>query len=291
MFPVSTEEKDFPIAFSILLYKDVDQAERLLRAIYRPSNIYCFHVDSSAEKVVHDSIQAISNCFDNVFVVSKKENVVYAGFSRLQADINCMKDLNTGNKSWKYFINLPSQQFPLKTNFEIVKILKIYNGSNDIEGITEKRRMMRKRYINKTSPPYGVQIVKGSAYGIFSREMVNFILTDKKAKGILEWSKLIPSPDEYYWAILNHNKKLGAPGRYWGDPNKKPWLATYASWVGDLSELVSRKELFANKFYLDYQPYTIDCLEEWLLNKSANNLPFETFYYKQLPFVNNTQRS
>ena len=31
----------------------------------------------------------------------------------------------------------------------MVKILKIYNGSNDIEGISKPTRMMKYRYLNK----------------------------------------------------------------------------------------------------------------------------------------------
>ncbi len=39
--PVSEFELNFPIAFSILTYNQAEQFERLLRAIYRPHNIYC----------------------------------------------------------------------------------------------------------------------------------------------------------------------------------------------------------------------------------------------------------
>ncbi len=40
------EAEEFPIAFSILYYKDLVQVERLLRAIYRPNNVYCLHMDA-----------------------------------------------------------------------------------------------------------------------------------------------------------------------------------------------------------------------------------------------------
>ena len=39
------EEQNYPIAFTIMIYKDIEQVYRLLRAIYRPSNYYCIHVD------------------------------------------------------------------------------------------------------------------------------------------------------------------------------------------------------------------------------------------------------
>ena len=90
-----------------------------------------------------------------------------------------------------------------------------------------------------------------------------------------------------------------------GKPDNKPWLATYALWggegkchgkfvhgvciygVGDLQNLKLRKELFANKFHLDHQPYALDCIEEWHYNKTVNpslsNLNLT--YYEHLPFI------
>ncbi|CAG2192862.1 GCNT1 [Mytilus edulis] len=278
-YTVIQEEREFPIAFSILTFKDVDQTERLLRSIYRPHNFYCIHIDNSSSEELHKALRKIANCLSNVFIVSKTEDVIYNHVSRLRADINCMTDLLSKSNKWKYFINLPHQQYPLKTNLEMC--------------IGPKNGKL----------PYNANIVKGSAYGIFSREFVKYVIYDKKAKDVLKYMEDIESPDEYYWATLNHNEILKAPGRFIGNPEKKPWLATYASWpprdrchgkivreiciygVGDLNELVSRKELFANKFYPDYQYLALDCLEEYIHNKTFSPLPFDSFYYKQLPFI------
>ncbi|XP_060607647.1 beta-1,3-galactosyl-O-glycosyl-glycoprotein beta-1,6-N-acetylglucosaminyltransferase-like [Ruditapes philippinarum] len=135
---LTAEERNFPIAFSILMYKDVDQVERLLRTIYRPQNIYCIHVDSKTDDALYRAIQNISHCFDNVFVLNKRVNVTWGEMSVLEPELLCMKELLTRNKRWKYFINLTGQEFPLKTNYELVKILQAYNGSNDVESsVTE----------------------------------------------------------------------------------------------------------------------------------------------------------
>lgn len=234
IFPITDEERDFPIAFSILTFKDVNQTERLLRAIYRPHNFYCIHVDHSSSQAIHNAMRGICDCLENVFIVSKTEDVIYNHVSRLQADLNCMTDLLKISKRWRYFINLPHQQFPLKTNLEMVKILKIYNGANDIEGITSPRRMLKDRFkyiykylnytkaiklvgVRKTNPPHNVNIVKGSAYGVFSREFVHFVIKDKKSRDILNYMMDMKSPDEYFWATLNHNKVLRAPGQYTGN--------------------------------------------------------------------------
>ena len=39
------------------------------------------------------------------------------------------------NTRWQYLINVAGQAFPLKSNLELVEILKTYNGHNDIEGL------------------------------------------------------------------------------------------------------------------------------------------------------------
>lgn len=86
-------EVEFPLAFSILVYNNVEQFERLLALIYRPQNVYCIHVDLKSSETVKQAIRSLADCFDNVFVTTRSERIIYAGFSRLQADINCLRDL------------------------------------------------------------------------------------------------------------------------------------------------------------------------------------------------------
>ena len=324
--PLSKEEEEFPIAYSISIHKDLGQAERLLRNIYQPQNHYCFHVDAKADPKLASTIKAMSRCLPNVFLVSKQENIVYASIKRLQAEINCMMDLVFGKpaRKWRYFINLTGQAFPLKTNFELVKILKFYNGGNDIEGKPEwvsRSEYISKRWLNKWKvhngmlentkepkdpPPRNISIIKGSAYGVFSREFVEYALTDDLAVQFLKWSEDAYSPDEFYWSTIHHkfiNPMFHTPGGYSGAPERKPWLASYSAWhpvdtchgefirsvcvfgVGDLPNLLSRKELFANKFYWNFQSLAVDCLEEWLHNKTLHRLPVDTQFYKSLPFI------
>ena len=238
-YNVSEEEKNFPVAYSILLYKDVEQAERLLRALYAPQNHFCLHIDMDAKFEVHKAVQGIADCFDNVFVVSRKEYIVYGGFTRLQADLNCMDNLLQNKRRWYYFINLPSQEFPLKTNAEIVKILNTYNGANDIEGLTGGRRIADRykfRHIyrreknkikprpirtktEKEPPPGNITVVKGSAYGVFSRPFVEFVSNAKYSRELLDWFRDVLSPDEYYWATLQYNLQIGVPGSYYTGEN------------------------------------------------------------------------
>ena len=38
--------------------------------------------------------------------------------------------------------------------------------------------------------------------------------------------------------------------------------------LGDLRLITTRSELFVNKFHLEYQYLALDCLEQWLYNKT-----------------------
>lgn len=236
--PFSEEEKDFPLAFNILAHRDVAQIELLLRTLYAPQNSYCIHIDAKASKGVHDAIKSLAKCFSNVFIASKLERIVYAGISRLNADLNCMKDHLQSPIKWKYLLNMAAQAYPLKTNREMVQILKIYNGSNDIEGLYG-RTYLNFRYVNEwkesyldtnhprlektgrlhRSLPHNLGFVKGSAYGIFSRDFVDYVINDRVAIDLLDWSVNTWSPDEHYWAILHHtysNPHIHPPGSYSG---------------------------------------------------------------------------
>ncbi|KAK3589278.1 hypothetical protein CHS0354_008341 [Potamilus streckersoni] len=134
MSPLTSLEDSFPLAYSILMYRDVYQVERLLRTIYRPQNIYCIHVDSKAKKDVKYTMKKISSCFDNVFIASQSFDVRWGTMTVIEPEMICMRDILEKNKRWKYFINLTGQEFPLRTNFELVKILMAYDGANDIQG-------------------------------------------------------------------------------------------------------------------------------------------------------------
>lgn len=61
--------------------------------------------------------------------------------------------------------------------------------------------------------------------------------------------------------------------------------------VGDLALLVSRPELFANKFYIDYEPVTFDCMEQLHYQRlrdevrAKNAAEFDTSLYAAQEFV------
>jgi hypothetical protein len=116
---------------------------------------------------------------------------------------------------WKYLLNLASTEFPLRTNYELARILSIFNGANDIEMMESfpKNRVAYSWSIKKNSAtfeeylyntrmlkknqPHNYTIVKGITYCSFSHDFVKYALTNEYAKDLLAWSIDTYSPDEW----------------------------------------------------------------------------------------------
>ncbi|XP_031441659.1 beta-1,3-galactosyl-O-glycosyl-glycoprotein beta-1,6-N-acetylglucosaminyltransferase 3-like [Clupea harengus] len=228
---LSEEERDFPIAYSMVIHDQIEMFERLLRAVYTPQNVYCVHVDKKSPENFMMAVEAIVSCFPNVFVASKLERLVYASWSRVQADLNCMNDLVDSTVEWKYLINTCGTDFPIKTNTEMVRALKVLNGKNSIESVaTPERKKARWKYhynvtesgvirtsIKKSPPPISTPIFSGIAYFVLSREFVGHLFKSPEAKALMEWQKDTYSPDEHLWASLQ--RMPGMPGS--SPPNNK----------------------------------------------------------------------
>ncbi|XP_027707933.1 beta-1,3-galactosyl-O-glycosyl-glycoprotein beta-1,6-N-acetylglucosaminyltransferase 3 [Vombatus ursinus] len=215
-FPLSKEEEDFPIAYSMVIHEKIENFERLLRALYAPQNIYCIHVDMKSSEAFKEAVRAISSCFPNVFVAKNLVQVVYASWSRVQADLNCMEELLQSSVPWKYLLNTCGTDFPIKTNAEMVRSLKVLNGKNSMESeIPTNYKKGRWKYHYevksnifqtkkiKTTPPHGLPMFTGNAYIVASRDFIQQLFKNPDAQKLIEWVKDTYSPDEHLWATLH----------------------------------------------------------------------------------------
>ncbi|XP_072412927.1 beta-1,3-galactosyl-O-glycosyl-glycoprotein beta-1,6-N-acetylglucosaminyltransferase 7 [Chiloscyllium punctatum] len=304
---LSEEEASYPLAYIITIHKEFEMFVKLLRAIYNPDNVYCIHVDQKSPEDYKRKVKKLTDCFENIFVTSKMEHVVYAGFSRLQADINCMKDLVTSKVKWKHVINLCGQDFPIKTNREIILHIKSkWQGKNITPGIQQPPNMKYrteysyKEHINnaeayvyrlnkkKAKLPLDISIYFGTAYYALTRNFVQFILEDARAKALLEWSRDTYSPDEHFWVTMNRLKDApgATPDCTWEGnvraikwaPNAGPSpvncnghyvhdICVYG--LKDLKWIVEQQDMFANKFEMS-SPLTVKCIEKWHRNRTLS---------------------
>ncbi|XP_063782324.1 beta-1,3-galactosyl-O-glycosyl-glycoprotein beta-1,6-N-acetylglucosaminyltransferase 3-like [Pseudophryne corroboree] len=252
--PMSKEEEDFPIAYSMVIHEKIEMFERLLRAIYAPQNIFCVHVDEKSPTQFKEAVRAITSCFDNVFIATKLERVVYASWLRVQADLNCMDDLLRSNVKWRYLLNTCGTDFPLKTNAEIVRVLKVLNGKNTME--SERPSDMKKwrwkhhfevgDHISRTATekgplPISSPIFTGSAYFVVSRDFVQYIFEEPQVQKFIDWVKDTYSPDEHLWATLNRMPGVPGSSPYSGkydltDMNAMARMVKWAYSAGDINK-------------------------------------------------------
>ncbi|KAF7644002.1 hypothetical protein LDENG_00229750 [Lucifuga dentata] len=227
---VSEEERNFPLAYSLVVHKSAWMVERLLRASYSPSNTYCIHYDQKSPSDFASAMEGLARCLPNVFIASKRESVIYAGVTRLKADLNCLSDLLGSEVKWKYAINLCGQDFPLKPSVELVSELKKLKGANMLETSqpmefkkqrftfhhqvmtvsSEYDKILVKTPKMKEPPPHGIQMFTGNAYFVLSREFIAYINTSNVFTDFLAWSEDTYSPDEHFWATLV--RMPGVPG-------------------------------------------------------------------------------
>ncbi|XP_032950610.1 beta-1,3-galactosyl-O-glycosyl-glycoprotein beta-1,6-N-acetylglucosaminyltransferase 7-like [Rhinolophus ferrumequinum] len=299
--PLSAEETHFSLAYIITVPKELAMFVQLLRAIYVPQNVYCIHVDEKAPKKYKAAVQTLLNCFENIFISSKREKVPNMGFTRLQADINCMKDLVHSTFQWHYVINLCGQDFPIKTNKEIIHYIRSkWSDKNITPGVIQQGNRRSKAspshpefspegnsYVSpnkifKADPPHNLTIYFGSAYYVLTRKFVQFVLTDIRAKDMLQWSKDMHSPERHYWVTLNRLKD--APGAtanagWEGDVRATKWRneegrvhdgckgryvrESCVYGPGDLPWIIQSPSLFASKFDSSTDPLVVTCLERW----------------------------
>lgn len=320
LHPMSQEELEFPLAFTIKMHTNADQGEQLLRTIYRPHNVYCIYVDRKTIKQFFMIMQNLGRCFDNVFVVEGRQRVTYASIDLVHAELECMRVLMKSNVKWKYYINLTGQEFPLRTNLEIVQILKSLNGANDVESYNFPEALhyrFKHKYIkvgnkmvetNNTHPPfrYRIKMRKGSAYAMLKYDFVNFVLHDDISEEFISWLSETYSPEETLFATLN--SLPWAPGGYdietsednsmflsravkWqmkGEACGGRWVRAVCVYgPSDLSWLVKQPQVIANKFDINVDTTAVDCLEERIRYRTQHpdTGGMTWSYYKGLPHV------
>ncbi|XP_029649955.1 beta-1,3-galactosyl-O-glycosyl-glycoprotein beta-1,6-N-acetylglucosaminyltransferase isoform X2 [Octopus sinensis] len=281
---MTIEEESFPIAYGIFFHHQVTQMEQLLRAIYRPQNIYVIHLDQKAAISDYHVAKSIAECFPNVFLSSKRFAIKWGDFSLVEADLVVMRDLLRFS-SWRYYINLCGMDFPLKTNLQIVRFLRGLNGKNIVE-LDFRRWIHRWRKALKQKPvPHNITLAKGSHYVAVTRDFINYTVNNRIAQDLINWLRNTTIPDESVYPTIFYNTHIGSPHPYNSTHSHLYKLAKYVAWKGekpcsgsykhsvcilgleDFKHVILKEHLFVNKFERNL---AYACMEEWHFNKTCD---------------------
>lgn len=231
-FYVSQEEREFPLAFILVVYTNPQQIFRLLKVIYRPHNVYCLHPDIKQGREFTDLFISLSKCLDNVFVASRRVAVYWGHHSIMDAQMSCMWDLvkrpaplRGSVPQWKYVVNLCGRELPLVTNREMVRGLKKMNGVCAIDTIPLSEAERRDRFTYKAvvengrvvktderlePVPYNIKLLKSWNFVALTPAYVRFMFSDKRAVTFHKYIRQAYIPEEEYYASIY--RLPGAPG-------------------------------------------------------------------------------
>lgn len=204
LFYISEEEREFPIAFALVVHENAMQIFRFLKVIYRPHNVYCIHIDTKASDFTKTFLYNIANCMHNIFIPLKLLSVIRGhGSSVFEAQMSCLRDLRHSSAlaPWKYVITLCGKEIPLTTNREIVCRLKGLGGVSALNAVSMPKRLFFR--INNLLPiPGNVTVYKGLMYHSLSRNFVEFLFENFTAINL--YNHLIKGhiPEEHVLATL-----------------------------------------------------------------------------------------
>ncbi len=299
---ITFEEWSFSLAYSILMYKDICQFERFLQAVWRPSNIYCIHLDADASPQIVHNVREIIKCFPNAFISTPTIDVEWGTPSVLEADLICMNNLVKITKPyWLYFLNANIHEFPLKTNLETVRILKILNGGNSIDTKIKFHHRLGRFRPHFDFPPVPLDPWFGEFHVVACRGFAEYIINSGPGQKISRWAlKEWKICDEGLYSTLNYNPHLRVPGAYTGKVEGQkysPFFHRFKQWkfepcpsgafectkcesrrlirniciigIRDLKRITDLRNpaLILNKIYWNIEPHAFDCLEEWFHNR------------------------
>ena len=311
---ITSEELSYPLAFTILIHSNLNQFDFILRTIYRRHNYYCIHVDLKASVSLYQAIKSRSTCVPNVYLPEKRVNVTWGHFSVLEAEHLCQRELLKQSMSWKYYFNLANSDIPLKTNAEIVKILKLYNDQNDVTSLPyPSRRRQEKVLLNRTLPStISLPFYKGEFHVLLTRSAIEFIHKNSRVADLYNFLNGTSVPDEHFYSIINRWKETPGFYPYDHDLSQISFMTRYKIWADrpehhlchggfirsicvfnyeDLWHLATSPHLFGNKILFQQDRLAPYCMGQYLDVRNKMKSEHKNFsiieheFYKQLKNV------
>jgi len=228
----SADEAAFPILFVRIVYRDYFFTELLLSSNYQPQNFYCFLMDFKSALSFTENMQQLGKCFENVIVIASNLTIKSNGVKMNSGYLECLTEMRKFN--WNYAITLQQHDVILRTNWELVQIMQMLNGSNHIAMATAKpwvKRLNRKYKWtigeleffgdknetcrkNKTLCDTKLRFAKGGVQSLLSRPFIEFIFTKISVTKFIGQLESTAYTDELCWQTLNYDPILGVDGGF-----------------------------------------------------------------------------
>lgn len=122
------------LAYIIVSHFNLEQTLRLFNSLNQKDAFFVFHVSKKCESEYYESLYAALKNHKNC-LFSKRVNVIWGGFGLVQAVLNSIDTLVESNIDFDYAILLSGQDYPIKSQQDIVHTLTKNQGRQFLEFI------------------------------------------------------------------------------------------------------------------------------------------------------------
>lgn len=267
------------LAYVITAHKSPAQLLRLLRAIFDAGNTYILHVDSKADRAVHDAARQFANEHVNASVI-RSESIIWGSWRLAHAQIRGMKEALRLSGDWKYCLNLTAQDYPLRTQEQISSAIEAGPaGANYLEvldfskaGENPRKRLeyywipwrgKMKKLFRRRAP--GFVVYWGSNYFALTRSACEHLVSSDVSRRMQKYFRFSLCADELIFQnALMHGPEALAKSVVPKTFRKMTWTGgwhpkTYT--MDDLEELRTSDAWFARKFDESVDSRVLDALD------------------------------
>ncbi|CAJ0564298.1 unnamed protein product, partial [Mesorhabditis spiculigera] len=221
---------NYSVAFARNIYEEFETLEILLAATYSPENHYCYHVDVKSTPKFKAQMETLQTCFPNVYLVKEQFDVSSSGFNNNMAHYKCMEVL-LEKPGWEYLILLQAHDLVAHTNLELMKMLRLLNGTNDNDmedipwdrvapGLSFEIKDLNlwTQHTNLTPAEREkakLKFAKGLEEATYMRAAIHWMVKEMNITTLIERFNQGPyAVDELAFATLANSETLRMPGGY-----------------------------------------------------------------------------
>lgn len=260
------------VAYFILAHKQPNQLKRFLEAIYAPQHYYLIHTDAKAHADCHRMAKELAGAYPNVERM-KSINCRWSGYSQVRAHLLAIPHMLQMASDWSFFITLSGQDFPLRSQEEIVAYLSDKQEHNFVEyfdpmkvfddKIPRHLRISLEVPFRKTPLEIprlgfnrdfligGARVYAGSGWFNWNRAFCEYLAHDKEIRKYEHFFRFVPHSIELFFQTVLMNSEFRETvinddlrQINWSEDKPNPRIYT----IDDYDELMQSSKLFARKF-------------------------------------------
>ncbi|CAD6194739.1 unnamed protein product [Caenorhabditis auriculariae] len=202
--PLSSEEAAYPLAYGMIVYKDIVQVLLMLSSFYHPQNEYCLAVSGSSKPFF--------SIWPRIFP-DQRGRIFWGSFEIINATYGCMEMLTKKKSNWQYFqylsgVDAPPQDKP-RNGSDFQSDERHFQLGDKVfpKGALEKEKCKM-----SDSP---LPLFKSSLSALVPRSAAEEIVSSEKTHDLMMFLNGTGIPDEGFWSTLGANrKKFPIPGIY-----------------------------------------------------------------------------